>query len=79
LVYNLEKAVWNRIALKTESRSLAVSRACHSSVIVNNKIYIFGGFSKKYGFLNDICIITLIKNDTSNSEMSSSFLSSNES
>lgn len=36
-----------------------LQRTAHSSVIIENKIYIFGGFSHQKTFFNDLACLTL--------------------
>ena len=63
--YNLclENNVWNRIIIKTvhTNKKSGICRSACSSVILGQKIYIFGGYLVNDGFFNDISCITLSK------------------
>lgn len=45
--------------IKTSSKKSPIVRFAHSSVLVGSRIYIFGGYSQKEGWLNDLCYIDL--------------------
>lgn len=61
LIYNIEKNTWKRLIIKSNHKSSPMARYAHSAFLIENTLYVFGGFSQKEGCLNDLCKIELDK------------------
>jgi len=55
----LEKNTWRRLIIKTTHKKSPITRYAHSSFILGDYIYVFGGFSWEEGCLNDLCFIDM--------------------
>lgn len=59
LVFDLIDKVWDKIPLKQGDSTASSARYAHKAILVQNEIFIFGGYVEKLGWLNDLCSITL--------------------